>query len=220
MPLFMSTSCLLNTTAVVSSQCIPKHHPSQMMAEPQGGIPVQLFWTPQSLQKAKQGESDHGTKYGVLVLKYIQSWIWPLCVAIASCQSVILALPAAANNFGWHSLDGLEDVWCCICVGRQQLLNLTNTAACNFATVNIQWTTPGLQKLHFILLYDEQQIHRPHLLLPRTSDTAILGKVTYFHTRAKHVFMTFVKFLISPSFLAQLWKITTQDNINLICFSF
>lgn len=107
MPLFMSTSCLLNTTAVVTSQCIPKHHPSQMMAGPQGEIPVQLFWTPQSLQKAKQGESDHGAKYGVLVLKYIQSWIWPLCVAIPSCQSVILALPAAANNsdtlwVGWR----------------------------------------------------------------------------------------------------------------------
>lgn len=115
MPLFMSTSCLLNTTAIVTVYTqAPQHHHSQMMAGYQGGVPVQLFWTPQSLQSAKQWESDHGTKYGVLVLKYIQSWIWPLCVAIASCQSVILALPAAANNsdtlwMGW-SMSGAASV--------------------------------------------------------------------------------------------------------------
>lgn len=51
----------------------PQHHDSQMMAGHQGGLPVQLLWTPQSLQGAKQGESDHAAKYGVLFLEYIQS---------------------------------------------------------------------------------------------------------------------------------------------------
>lgn len=177
MPLFMSISCLLNTTAIVTVHTqAPQHHHSQMMAGYQGWVPVQLFWTPQSLQSAKQWESDHGTKYGVL------DEIHPVLNMTFVCSNCLLPV----SNFGssssckqqWHSLDGLEHVWCCICVGRQQLLNLTNRAACNFATVNMQWTTPGLQKVHFILLYDGQQVHRPHLLLPRTSDTAILGKVT------------------------------------------
>lgn len=166
MPLFMPTSCQYQSHChfTVYTQG-PQHHDSQ--AGHQGGLPVQLFWTPQPLQRAKQGQSDHAAKYSVL-LKDLQSLMWPLCTAIPSCQSAILVLLADANHsdtlgMGW-SMFGAPSVLS----GRSTFTWLTQL----LATVNIQWTTPGLQKVHFILLYGEQQVHRYYLLFPRTSDTA------------------------------------------------
>lgn len=219
MPVFMSTCCLLITTAIVTWQCIPKPHSTTTARWRKGTKEGSLCSSSgcHSLYKVlRKVESDHGTtKHVVLVLKYNQSWIWPLCVAIPSCHPVILALPADAKHgdtlqMGW-SMSGAASVL----AGRSSFTWLIQLLA-----ILLWWTyseLPGLQKVHFILLYEEQQVHRPHLLFPRTSHTANLGKVKYsVHTRAKHVFITFAEFLISPSFFAQMWKITTPHKKILI----
>lgn len=73
----MSSSCLLNShrSHLTVHPQAAQHRDSQMMAGHQGGLPLRLSRTPQSLQSAKEGESEHAAKYSVLILKCTQSGI-------------------------------------------------------------------------------------------------------------------------------------------------
>lgn len=167
MPLLMPPSCLLNTTAIITSQCILKPHSTMTARWWQGTKQGSLCSSsgPHNLYRDKQGESDRATKCGVLFSKYIQPWMWPLCVAIPSCQSVILALWADAN----HS-DTLWMGWSMPSAGWQKVLHLTNTTPC-YCEHAVNYTRSSKGTFYSALWWTASPQTSPAFFL-RTSDTA------------------------------------------------